>query len=175
MGTDGTVRALRDSGSEIDGIDNSLSSRLSIPHEIIGEVALRPLVGPPVSARLVKIPARLVDSGDPSDQVDDYHDVIAAACDGIHEEVILSEPTAQHLSDAYNCRVNLLYQSNNVIMEKYQPDMGNQFTTGEVNVVTRSMQNKRAATSGLSSNNDVIDQSSNLHTDADSDDACLFV
>jgi hypothetical protein len=59
-------------------------------------------------------------------------------------------------------------------MEKYQPDMGNQFTTGEVNVVTRSMQNERAATSGLSSNKDVIDQSSNLHTDADSDDAFIF-
>jgi len=55
------------------------------------------LVGSPISARLVKLRVRLVDSNDPSNQLNDNHDVIAAACDGIHDEVILSEPTAQRL------------------------------------------------------------------------------
>ena len=60
--------------------------------------------------------ALLIYGCDWDDHVDDYHDV-AAACEGIHFELILSGPTAQGLCNAYNCRLNLLNELNNVIIE----------------------------------------------------------
>jgi len=165
---------MRDSGTEIDVVNNNLLLTLCIPHETIGKIALRLLVGSPISARLVKLCVRLVDSNDPSNQLDDYHDVIAAACDGIHNGVILLENTAQHLSDAYIRRVTLLNQNNSTTMEDYQTDHVNNVPDCHVNVITRSMHNKQMV-NDISNNIDDIndcpfDQSSNLDPDADSNE-----
>jgi hypothetical protein len=43
MGAECSIRAMQDSGSEIDMINNTLLSAWSIPNETIGKVAIRPL------------------------------------------------------------------------------------------------------------------------------------
>ena len=103
--------------------------------------------------------------------MDDYQDIIAAACDNIHEEMILSEPTAQRLSDAHNRRVNLLTQNNTVFDGNHQGESINNVRACDVNVITRSMHNKQAVDRPIlradDSVDDSIEQSSNCDTEAE--------
>ena len=55
--------------------------------------------------RLVKVLVSLFDT-DAKSTV--FHDAVMAACDGIYEDLILSEPTAQLICDDHNDRLNLL-------------------------------------------------------------------
>ena len=94
VGSDYCWRALHDSGSEVDVIDRHKLIQLCVPHEVVGNIALRPMAGPVIPAQLVKIKMCLAES---TGQATSYFNLVVAACDDLHDELILSEPNVQRL------------------------------------------------------------------------------
>jgi hypothetical protein len=98
--------ALVDGGSEIDVVNRAKLIELSIPHEVVGNVALRPMAGPSIPAQLVKLQVRISTESEYSNQAE-FVSIVAAACNDLHDELILSEPTFQRLIDSCHRQVYL--------------------------------------------------------------------
>src|SRR5664279_5521331 len=106
FGADYCWNALVDGGSEVDVVNRAKLKQLAIPHEVVGEIALRPMAGPSIQAQLVKLQVRISPESECSNQTE-YVSIVAAACDDLHDELILSEPTIQLLIDSCHRHVNL--------------------------------------------------------------------
>src|SRR5664279_5473258 len=119
-------KSLLDSGSEDDCINRNKLIQLSVQHTIVGDIALRPMAGPSIPAQLVKMNVRI--SSD-TEQLNppEFIEIVAAACDDLHDQMILSEPTLQRLIDSCHSHVNLLDDS-----------VTNSSSRGDVGAVTRS-------------------------------------
>jgi hypothetical protein len=114
IGSDYGWRALHDSGSEVDVIDRNNLIQLGVPHEVVGNIALRPMAGPVIPAQLVKLTMCLAES---TGQVTSYVNLVVAARDDLHDELILSEPTVQRLIAGKH--ENVSYEDNKLCQRSY--------------------------------------------------------
>jgi hypothetical protein len=55
FGADHCWKALLDGGSEVDVINRAKLMQLSVPYDVVGDVALRPMAGPSIPAQLVRL------------------------------------------------------------------------------------------------------------------------
>jgi hypothetical protein len=99
VGSDCCWKALQDSGSEIDVVNRSKLMQLLVPRVIAGNVLLRLMAGPAIPAELVEIQVRLIEQ---SGQATDFVSIVAAACEDLHNDLILSQPTVQRLTDRWH-------------------------------------------------------------------------
>lgn len=153
LGSDYCWRALHDSGSEVDVIDRHKLNECGVPHEVVGSIALRPMAGPAIPAQLVKIKMCLIDS---SGQVADYVNLVVAACDELHDELILSEPTVQRLIACQHR--HMLYN-----------DMSNAVNV-DVNAVTRCMSQAHLPSPGADIFGDEVTHDVDVDNDIDNDE-----
>src|SRR5664279_2260127 len=119
-------KSLLDSGTEVDCINMNKLIQMSVPHTIVGDIALRPMAGLSIPAQLVKINVRISSDREQPNH-SDFVEIVAAACDDLHDEIILSEPTLQCLIDSCHSHVNL-----------FDDGVTNSSSCGDVCAVTRS-------------------------------------
>jgi transposase InsO family protein len=97
---DHVLRATYDTGTEVSVIRESLLESRNISYLDVGNVQLRPMAGPSVPARLLRVRAKIVN--ELTDNDCEYSDIIVAACEGLHDEMILAGPVADDLIDKFN-------------------------------------------------------------------------
>ncbi len=95
-------RATYDTGTEISVIRESLLESRGVQFTYVGKIQLRPMAGPSIPARLVRVHVKLVDETANDNGGCDYTSIIVAACDGLHDELILSGSVADDLIDKFN-------------------------------------------------------------------------
>jgi hypothetical protein len=99
---DSPVRALIDSGSQVNVINSHLCDKLELI--AVGQALVKGFVGPPISAEIVKVTIKLWNNAgntatDRHVNNDDagYITVLCASCDNLNEDLILTLPAADQL------------------------------------------------------------------------------
>ena len=93
LGDERVFRATYDTGTEVSVIRSSLLESGNISYVDVGDVCLRPMAGPNVPAKLIRVRAKLVCESQNADDCK-YSDVIVGACEGLHDKMILAGPVA---------------------------------------------------------------------------------
>jgi hypothetical protein len=135
FGADHCWKALLDGGSEVDVINRAKLIQLSVPYDVVGEVALRPMAGPSIPAQLVRLQVRISPDSEYTNSTE-YISIVAAACDDLHDELILSEPTVQRLIDSCHRQAELVEGDTH------------DSRVAEVSAVTRSMSSATVDSTG---------------------------
>src|SRR5664279_3480788 len=99
-------KSLLDSGTEVDCINRNKLIQMSVPHTIVGDIALRPMAGPSIPAQLVKIKVRISSDREQPNR-SDFVEIVAAAFDDLDYETIPSRSTVEPLIGSWYSHVNL--------------------------------------------------------------------